>query len=167
METQKIMITQHQLKVIRTITKKETREALQNIKIDKDNIVCTNGRILIVIKHGQDYKQGAWRIIGEEKSAITHRMLTLERSDLEFPDYTNVMPAQTKESIKILLEDEYSVSRSMFDLEKFTGSTFCYTILNTFAPFKLSWTAYKADKDKAVLLVCDEDMQAIVLPFRK
>lgn len=182
METKTIMLHKNAWKLLNGARNKKdsTREALENIYINAAGITVTNGRMLVTLDADQagvegginTLEPGAYSIIAEGKPGSAGYMdIIISPSDLQFPDYTRVIPeagpAAELKNITIPASpkrDALAFTRALIDVYRHTESAFSLEWIQVLGLYSDTWQVNKPGKGKAARFTALGAL-AIVLPF--
>ncbi len=165
---EKLYVTNNEAKVIDNIrSKDDTRLTLQYLHITKDFIEVTDGRALIRIKKNHALEVGVYEIKAQTKVNKVDCELILEKTDVSYPNTDKVFPNYDKEqltNIYLNKKDQQSMTKAIIKLFQLTENAYNIELLSALYPLKLTWTAFKVDKDKPIYME-SENYKYLLMPF--
>ena len=160
-------------------SKDDFREVLKEVYADDINgLVSTNGRVLVKIAADQVYnlealEVGSYVVISTSKpDKAGYMVISLQKSDNNYPDYKKVIPEAGPSSDArgltipaTIKKDPLAMTRAVLDLYKHTGSGFSIEYVAMLGLYTDAWTVNKPGPDKAARFEASGNI-VIVLPFK-
>ena len=153
---------------IRARSSNKDRENINIINISSGVVVGTNGHVLHAYTTIRDIPEGSYSVLSDTK-----KMIVLEKSELDFPDYERVFPQHTYNGIKpfygsALYYGKVSyTSRILNHVLKQSKSFFNTDYLSTACPEGEDLIFRQAEDPKGPLVIRNEDYSkaALVMPY--
>ena len=178
---EKITMKTEDLKVLKSIcSTDDQRLALQSINITADHVESTDGHMLFRIKRG-DTVQVPNNVTGPHKIVAINKIgggiseAIIEKTDLEYPDTSRVMPARGNSADDKLISinkdkrEPMNHSAAVIKLYVHTGNAYSAHLIARLAPLNGIWACSKAAHDAPVRMdyTCgSEEYTAVITPFQ-
>ena len=172
---EKIIITKELSEAIKKCraNEKDGREVLTCINITENELVATDGICLLMVSRdilNFEIEPGVYKTISINKDK-KNDVYILEKSDLEFPNYGQIIPQDGKpeDFFEVRIFDNSEVlSRAMLTLYKKTDNLFDYSLLSNVSSLKETWTCTSFKKDNVTKLVSEsKEITFLIMPIKQ
>lgn len=149
------------------MSKDKTREQLQVINFTKEYVESTNGKMLVRLAIENNIEPGAYRVISENKLGKYLVELVLEKTDIAFPNTSNVIPKENDEYMMLGIDSNcLGVSKAIIDAFQYSGNAINYELIEKLRLLTNTWNMFKYGKEKPSLFTAENGRYiAVIMPF--